>query len=96
LYTNGKYKGAPAGKYKMTVTKVFVEQSKFGPPLEEGAPGYDEWRSKVSQEKLEIYSVVDKKYADIQISPLNITVPAKERHFDLGSPVRDIPAQEER
>lgn len=91
IYTNGKYKGAPSGKYKITVKKIYAEPSKHGPPLEEGAPGYEEWQKKVSQENLKTYSVVDKKYAEAQTSPLEIDIPSGATTFDVGKAVQDVP-----
>lgn len=95
LYTNGKYKGAPSGKYKMTVTKIYTEPSKHGPALEEGQAGYEEWLAKVSKETQESYSVVEKKYADVNTTSLEIEIPAKTRNFDLGKPVREAVQLEE-
>lgn len=90
LYTNGKYKGAPSGTYKITVTKIHTEPSKHGPPLEEGAPGYEEWYKKASQETRETYSVIDAKFTDVRTSPLEVSIPGGTTTFDIGKAVKDV------
>jgi hypothetical protein len=95
LFTNGKYKGAPKGKYKVTVTKIHTEPSQFGTPLEEGQPGYEEWSAKVSQETRAAYSVVEKKFTDANTTPLEIEIPSRTSSFDLGKTVKDKPLPEE-
>jgi hypothetical protein len=90
LYTNGKYKGAPQGNYKAVVKKVYTEPSKLGTPIEEGSPGYEEWQQKVAKEKRHSWSVVEKKFTDVNTTTLEVVIPATTTVFDLGKPAKDI------
>ena len=90
LYTNGKYKGAPKGKYKIVVKKVYTEPSKLGIPVEEGAPGYEEWQQKASKEKRNSWSVVEKTFTDANTTTLEVDIPAATTTFDLGKAAKDI------
>ncbi|MCL2743957.1 MAG: hypothetical protein FWE67_08900 [Planctomycetaceae bacterium] len=94
LYTNGKYKGAPKGKYKVVVKKIYTEPSKLGPPVEEGAPGYEEWQQKASKEKRGSWSVVEKSFTNVDTTTLEVDIPAAAATYDLGKAAKDIFADE--
>jgi len=79
--THGQYPGVPAGKYKVTASKV--ESELIGPPPKDSmmAP----------PQKVKSYYLIDPEYSDSGKSPLLIEVVAGKNNFeplDLGKKVR--------
>lgn len=89
LYTNGKYKGVPAGTYKISVAKTETEPSKLGTAPPEGDPQYGAWMAKSAQEKRNTYSLVEKQYTDAKTTPLEITIPGGETMVNAGKAVKE-------
>lgn len=88
LYTNGRYKGVPAGKYKILVNKTETDPSKLGPAPDMDDPKYGEWMEKSSKEKRDSYYLVEKQYNDAKTSPLEIEIPGGATTFDVGKAVK--------
>ena len=86
LQTNGKYKGAPLGEYKVTVSKKEKEPHP-NPELQGG----QEFRKYLAILKtLKTYSFVEPQYGSIKDTPLNIEITAKEKTYtvDAGKKVK--------
>lgn len=75
LITHGRFKGAPEGRFVVTVTKTESEGHDQG-----------EFRTK----PIKIYSLVDMKYQENNSSPLELVIKKGKNQFefDLGPPIR--------
>ena len=91
IYTNGRYKGAPQGKYKIVVTKTEVDPSKLGPAPPDDSPGYGDWLEKSAAEVRHSYSLIEKQYTNVETTTLEIDVAGgkTEKTVDVGKKVRD-------
>jgi hypothetical protein len=78
LFTQGKYPGVPAGKYKVIINKTVAEKE---PSTFEGKPA-----------TVEIgYYFIEEKYRDAQTSPLEIEITStgeRSFHLDAGKTVK--------
>ncbi|MDR2438194.1 MAG: carboxypeptidase-like regulatory domain-containing protein [Planctomycetaceae bacterium] len=73
LFTQGKYSGVPAGKYKVIVNKTVTEKE---PSTFEGKPATKEV----------VYYLVEEKYQELQTSPLEIEITSGgESSFQLDA-----------
>jgi hypothetical protein len=90
IYTYGKWEGAPAGKFKVIVSKIISDPSKFTPPAEETGPARDKYDENVSNEVLNSYQTVEKQYTVPNTTPLTIEITAAcTQTFDVGKTVKD-------
>jgi hypothetical protein len=92
IYTNGFYKGAPAGKYKVIVGKTEVEPSKAPPAPGPEDPGYDDWLKKYGNEVRPVYSLVEKKFTVADTTPLEVEIQEGKTlstAADIGKKVRE-------
>lgn len=92
VYTNGHFEGAPAGKYKVLVSKTERDPSKLPPAPPDSDPGYADWLSKSESEQLESYVVVGKQYGNIKTTPLETEVvkgSQNETTLDVGKKIRE-------
>ncbi|EMI15500.1 secreted protein [Rhodopirellula maiorica SM1] len=79
VMTHGKYLGAPAGKFKVTVNKTQTEGNATG-----NDPG-------VSSE-VKMFDLVEAKYRVVTTTPIEVEITAGENKLDVievGSPVKD-------
>lgn len=90
LYTNGRYKGAPEGKYKVVVTKTETDPSKLGPAPSENDPKYGEYMEKSANEKRDTYTLIDKKFGDAKNTTLEIEIKkgGETPTLDVGKKVK--------
>ena len=90
LYTNGRYKGAPEGKYKVVVSKTETDPSKLGPPPSEDDPKYGEYMNQSANERLDTYTLIDKKFTDAKNTTLEVEIKkgGEVHQLDLGTKVR--------
>ncbi|MDR0390871.1 MAG: hypothetical protein LBH59_03115 [Planctomycetaceae bacterium] len=94
IYTQGKYKGVPAGIYSIIVTKYFTEPSKYeGQPIpdpKKDLTAYEDWMRALDSENLISYSLVELKYGSVDTTPLSIEVGKNEKPqpIDVGKSVR--------
>ena len=90
LYTNGRYKGAPEGKYKVVVTKTETDPSKLGPAPSTSDPGYSEYLGKLASEKRDTYTLIDKQFTDAKSTPLEVEIKkgGPVQKFDVGAKVK--------
>lgn len=91
LYLRGKFRGVPAGKFKVTVSKLETEESKLGNAPPEGASSdeVDRWWNQREREKLKAFQRVAEKYTLPQTTDLEIEVLTKPNSFtlDVGASV---------
>ena len=93
LSTHAKFSGAPAGTFKVCVSKIYDTPSQFTAPARD-APGaeWDAWRVNVENEKRPKYRHVKSEFDDVAKTPHSITV-AKGRNsqtFDVGNAIEEI------
>lgn len=90
LYTNGRYKGAPEGKYKVVVTKTETDPSKLGPAPSLDDPKYGEYMEKTAREERDTYTLIDKKYSDAKGTPLEVEIKkgGEVQKLDVGAKVK--------
>ncbi|MBP5622482.1 MAG: hypothetical protein J6X44_10745 [Thermoguttaceae bacterium] len=95
IVTHGQYKGAPVGKYKVSVMKTVGEGTPPPPsPIdEESARVYQEYVD--SGATYEEYYVVSKEYTTIETTPLEVEVVSGKNDLtvDVGEPVRELVKQ---
>jgi hypothetical protein len=91
LYTNGRYKGAPEGKYKVVVTKMETDPSKLGPAPSEDDPKYGEYMEKSANEKRDTYTLIDKDFGDAKRTTLEVEIKKSSSEvpkLDVGKKVK--------
>ncbi|MDR2755989.1 MAG: carboxypeptidase-like regulatory domain-containing protein [Planctomycetaceae bacterium] len=77
--THGKFTGVPAGKYKVTVSKV--EREEVGPKPQ----------NMYESQEIVMYDLIDQIYSDPKMTPLEIDVLSGKKlseSFDLGKKIR--------
>jgi uncharacterized protein (DUF779 family) len=77
--THGKFAGVPAGKYKITVSKIEREEVGSTP------------KSMYESQEIVLYDLIDQVYSYPKMTPLEIeVVPGKKlsESFDLGKQIR--------
>jgi hypothetical protein len=92
FYTNGRYKGVPAGKYKIVATKFETEPSKLPPAPPEDDPKYGKWLEQSQQEVRANFQLIEQKFTKAETTTLEIDVTdGKETTgtFDVGKKVRN-------
>jgi hypothetical protein len=93
LMTNGRYTGAPEGKYKITVDRVIRNSPPI--PHESKLPEDEKQRQKVFDDidqQTTITRIVDEKFLDEKKTPLKLEVVKgkNKQTFDLGKPVNKV------
>ena len=90
LYTNGRYKGAPEGKYKVVVTKTETDPSKLGEAPSPEDPKYGEYMNQMLGERLDTYTLVEKQFTDVKNTPLEVEIKKGEKShkFEVGAKVK--------
>jgi hypothetical protein len=91
IRTNGRYDGAPLGRFKIVVTKLETDLSKLGLPPPESDPKYATWERKASTEEFPVVALVEKQYTEATTTPLEIEVKKGKGNtttIDVGKPVR--------
>lgn len=93
IYTNGRYKGAPAGRYKVIVTKTEMDDDHIPPAPSEDDPAHVKWTNKYKNLEPDWYSLIEKKYTLRETTPHEIEIlkgKKCEATFDVGKKVRDL------
>jgi hypothetical protein len=90
LKVNAKYKGVPAGTYKVTVAKKEIEphpHPEWG-NLPDGDPKFHQYRAESM--KLKSYDFVEMKFGSLNTTPLEIEVKTGSNNISLGvgGPIR--------
>jgi hypothetical protein len=78
LRTEGKYSGAPAGKYKVTVTKIDVPEIEL--PEDSSSPEYER-KTKEIQDKT--FYLVEDKFTKLNTTPLKLEITPTSKNIDL-------------
>ena len=89
LQTNGKYKGAPLGKYKVIVSKMWTEP--HPKPELSGAKSREELGEYLAIARtLKTYNMVEPQYGSINDTPLNLEITAKGKTYpvDAGKQIK--------
>jgi len=88
LYTNARFRGAPLGEYRVTVTKRETEPHPH-PELSGGDRAQLAEFMRIAQ-SLKTYNYVEPQYSSITETPLRIEITARERNYevDAGQQVR--------
>jgi hypothetical protein len=92
IYTNGFYRGAPAGKYKIVVNKTETEPSQNPLPPSPESSDYNDWMKKYGNEIRPVYSLVEKKFTVAETTLLEIEIQdgkSISTTFDLGKKVKE-------
>lgn len=91
IYTHGKYKGAPIGQYKVTVSKLEVDSP---PPPSADSPDYEKqyqrYLRELDRNPPPMYDLVDLNFGKSDKTPLTLDIKrGKNTHsLDVGKPVR--------
>jgi hypothetical protein len=78
LRTEGKYSGAPAGKYKVTVTKIDVPEIE----LPEDSESL-EYKKKAKEIQDNTFYLVEDKFTKLDTTPLRIEITPSAKSFEL-------------
>lgn len=91
LLTNGRYKGAPEGRYKITVQKTETEAPNVPPEPPTDSPDYFKWFNAYSGVRGASFSLVEGKYASLETTPLEVNVSGRAvtETFDVGKSIRE-------
>lgn len=91
LVTNSKYKGAPAGTFKVVVSKKETEKHPHPEwaDLPDGDPKFIQYRNESM--KLKTYEYIELKYGQLVETPLSVTITKDSRVFtlDVGKPIHN-------
>lgn len=90
IYTNGRYVGAPAGRFKVVVEKKEAAESQLGPPPPEESPAYAAWEERWMGETRPLFTLVETQYADPKETPLAVEIKKPNNVFslDVGEAVK--------
>jgi hypothetical protein len=90
LRTNGPYKGAPLGKYKVVVTKSEVEPHPNPVPSGPGVTREQLARHMDIMRRLKAYNYVETQYGSATDTPLQVEITAKVKTYtlDAGKPIK--------
>jgi hypothetical protein len=92
FYTNGRYRGVPAGKYKIVVAKLDTEPSKFPHAPSEDDPQYSKWLEQSQQEVRANFQLIEPIFTKAETTTLEIEVTNNKETigtFDVGKKVRN-------
>jgi hypothetical protein len=78
LRTEGKYSGAPAGTYKVMVTKI--EEPDIELPEDSTSP---EYIKKIKEIENNTFAVVDDKFTKLDATPLKVEITPSSKNFEL-------------
>lgn len=97
MAVNGKYKGVPAGQYKVTVTKVVTESNQDKIPPQPDATkdpvAFETWYQKYGQGPIlnKEFTLVEEQFAELAKTPLTAEVAASGSNsvkLDVGKAIR--------
>ena len=87
------YLGAPAGEYKVTVTKVEITPSEFGEEIPNEMIAAQEWQAKRSAEYRPSFDLVNREYKKQATTTLTLTINADgttdPTDLELGAATHD-------
>ena len=89
IVTHGQFFGAPEGSYKIVISKT--ESVQEG-PVRELPPDVDPASIMQAAGMLSVYTFVEKQYADVETTPLTITI-AKGKNtqeYECGKAIREL------
>ncbi|MCL2306586.1 MAG: hypothetical protein FWC43_14705 [Planctomycetaceae bacterium] len=92
IKTQGNYTGAPAGPYKVCVSKVEITPSQIPQPAKDASYAeLVEYGEKAGKEVRPSYNIVKPEYNDAAITPLSITITKGKNNvtLDAGETIRE-------
>ena len=91
VYTHGKHKGAPLGKYKVRVAKT---ESDPGPPSPKSftGPEFEAWQKEYGNlPPPKTYTLVEKQYTQAETTPLGLDVTGPTAQtLDVGKAIKEV------
>lgn len=103
MKTDGKYKGAVPGSYKVVVgAKDEIDYGELGPPPTGDPAALEKWNIDVEKSggmaQFKRYSLVSTEFTDVENTPLTLTVAdgKNAETFDLGASAREEVEVEEK
>lgn len=103
MKTNGKFKGAVPGEYKIIVgAKDEIDYGELGPPPTGDPAALEKWNIDVEKSggmaQFKRYSLVSTEFTDVENTPLTLTVAdgKNAETFDLGASAREEVEVEEK
>lgn len=89
LYTHGKHKGAPLGKYKVCLVKT--ESDPVPPAPSMSAPEFEAYQKERQKNPPKTYSLVEKQYTQTETTPLELDISgAMTKTLDAGKAIKDV------
>jgi hypothetical protein len=92
LYTHGKHKGAPLGKYKVRIVKTESDPSPPGlsTPSTFSGPEFEAWQKEnANRPQPKTYTLVEKQYTQAETTPLELEINgAMTQTLDVGKAVK--------
>jgi len=89
VFTQGLFSGAPAGEYKIVISKEEIVTEQVGQAVvRQGEFGEET----IAPNTLKVFSLVEKDYTNADTTPLSITIAKKgnDKKFECGKPVREF------
>ena len=91
IFTHADFAGAPAGTFKVIISKNEMEPSKLVQPEDKMSDEWKEWFGKWQEEKLATFRYVKPEYDNVNTTPHSITI-AKGKNtatFDVGEAIKE-------
>lgn len=90
LRTNGPYKGAPLGTYKVVVSRSESDPHPHPELTAPGASREDLGKYMAIGMRLKVYTYVESKYGSVETTPLRVEITAKGKNYtiDAGKPIK--------
>jgi hypothetical protein len=89
VYTHGKYKGAPLGKFKVRVTKTESDPIPSAPKT--GTPEYAAYAREMSKNPPKRYTLIEKQYTRPETTPLELDITGPmTQSLDVGKTVKEV------
>lgn len=91
IITHTDFAGAPAGVFKVLISKVEKAPSKYEQPKDIHSQEWKEWFGKSSNEVLPTFRYVKAEFGDITKTPNSITIEKGKNNatFDVGEPIKE-------
>jgi len=91
ITTHGEYAGAPAGTFKVLVSKIEKQPSAYEQPKDNMSDEWKEWFAKSANEKLPTFRYVKAEFDDAKKTSHSITITKGKNNaaFDVGEPIKE-------
>ena len=91
IFTHADFAGAPAGTFKVLISKNEMEPSKLVQPKDKMSDEWKEWFAKWQEEKLATFRYVKPEYDNVKTTPHSITITKGNNKgtFDVGEAIQE-------